>query len=168
MKMNRYPRTDIISDYLRGSVGLLLTAGPLLIVPVTAVATTILGSFAMLFAIFIARTAVRQKTVVSLNANEIQTQGLTTKSIEWAALTQLHLRYFAVKRDRSQGWMQLILKDGKTAMRFDSTLVGFDEITSAAYKAAERNDLVLSPSTMENLGARGIVKIFQTPSDLVT
>ena len=80
--------------------------------------------------------------------------------------TQLQLRYFAVKKDRSQGWMQLILKDPLTTLRFDSTLSGFDEITKSAYRAAQQNGLVLSSPTMENLGVRGIIKSFQSGPDL--
>ena len=162
----RYPQGSVIADYCRGAVGLCLTAGPLLLVPVTTFAAIILGSMAILFSIFIIRTLGRQRTVAVLEEDGVTTKVWTTKSIKWDSLTHLQLRYFAVKRDRSQGWMQLILKDRRVTLRFDSTLSGFDEITKAAYSAAQKNGLVLSSTTMENLSARGLVKNFDPQPDL--
>jgi hypothetical protein len=162
-----YPQGTIIADYGRGGAGLCVTAGPLLVVPVTMIAAIILGSMAALFAIFLIRTAAHHFMAARLDEDKITARSWSIKTINWRDLTHLQLRYFAVKKDRSQGWMQLVLKDHLTTLRFDSTLSGFDEITKAAYGAAQRNDLVLSPPTMENLGVRGIIKSFPSNPDLV-
>ena len=161
MSEHRYPKGTVIADYSRGAAGLFVTAGPLLMVSVTTFAAVVLGSMAVLFAVFLVRTAAQHRMVIGLDDDKISAQSWSTKTINWDGLTHLQLRYFAVKKDRSQGWMQLILKAPLTTLRFDSTVSGFDEITKAAYKAAQRNDLVLSPPTMENLGVRGIVKPFE-------
>ena len=166
MSEHLYPQGTVIADYARGAAGLCVTAGPLLLVPVTTTAATILGSMAALFVVFLLRTALHHRMVARLEEEKISARCWSKKTIKWGDLTHLQLRYFAVKKDRSQGWMQLVLKDRLTTLRFDSTLSGFDEITKAAYRAAQRNDLVLSPPTMENLGVRGIVKSFQSKPDL--
>jgi len=161
-----YPHGTIIADYGRGGAGLCITAGPLLVIPVTMIAAIILGSMAALFIIFLIRTAAHHRMAVRLDEDKISALSWSIKTISWRDLSHLQLRYFAVKKDRSQGWMQLVLKDQLTTLRFDSTLSGFDEITKAAYVAAQRNDLVLSPPTMENLEVRGIVKSFLSNPDL--
>ena len=166
MSEHLYPQGTVIADYVRGGAGLCVTAGPLLIVPVTMIAAIILGSMAALFAIFLVRTAVHHRMAARLDEDKISARSWSIKTINWRDLTHLQLRYFTVKKDRSQGWMQLVLKDQLTTLRFDSTLSGFDEITKAAYVAAQRNDLVLSPPTMENLEVRGIVKSFLSNPDL--
>jgi len=166
MSEHLYPQGAIIADYCRGGAGLCITAGPLLAVPVTTIAAIILGSMAALFVIFLIRTATHHRMVAQLDDKRVSARSWSIKTINWDGLTQLQLRYFAVKKDRSQGWMQLVLKDPLTTLRFDSTLSGFDEITKAAYRAAQRNDLVLSPPTMENLSVRGIVKSFPSDPDL--
>ena len=166
MSKHSYPQSTVIADYSRGGAGLCVTAGPLLLVPVTMTAAVILGSMAALFVMFLVRTATHHRMVARLDDDEISARGWSRKTIKWNGLTHLQLRYFAVKKDRSQGWMQLVLKDGLTTLRFDSTVSGFDEIPRAAYGAAQQNDLVLSPPTMENLGVRGIVKSFQPKPDL--
>jgi len=161
-----YPHGTIIADYGRGGAGLCITAGPLLVIPVTMIAAIILGSMAALFIIFLIRTAAHHRMAVRLDEDKISALSWSIKTISWRDLSHLQLRYFAVKKDRSQGWMELVLKDHRTTLRFNSTLSGFDEITKAACEAAQRNDLVLSPPTMANLSARDIVNSCHTNSDL--
>lgn len=166
MSKHLYPQRTVIADFFRGGIGFCVTAGPLLAVPVTMIAAIILGSMAALFVVFLIRTAAHHRMVAQLDEEKILARSWSIKTINWDDLTQLQLRYFAVKKDRSQGWMQLILKDPLTTLRFDSTLSGFDEITKSAYRAAQQNGLVLSSPTMENLGVRGIIKSFQSGPDL--
>ncbi len=95
----------------------------------------------------------RGRTVAQLSDEGLAVTALQYKTIYWQDVASLELRYFATKRDRSQGWMQLTLKNADTTLRLESTLEGFEEITRAAARAASRRELSLSPSTLENLRA---------------
>ena len=103
----------------------------------------------------------------------IEVRALFTKKIDWRALRGLELRYYATKRDRTMGWMQLTLKGrdagagigGTTVVRLESTLDGFDALTRRAAQAAQANDLLLSSATLTNLGARGIKVLTPHVSD---
>ncbi|NKB20322.1 MAG: hypothetical protein GKS01_07485 [Alphaproteobacteria bacterium] len=122
MSEHSYPQSAIIADFGRGAAGLCVTAGPILFIPVTTTAAAIMGFMAFLFIIFLIRTAGHYRMIVQLSEDQISATGWSKKTIEWRELTHLQLRYFAVKKDRSQGWMQLIIKDRLTTLRFDSTV----------------------------------------------
>jgi hypothetical protein len=82
--------------------------------------------------------------------------------ILWRDIASLELRYFATKRDRSEGWMQLTLKSADATLRLESALEGFENITRAAAQAAAQRGLPLSPPTLENLRA------LELPTDNLT
>jgi hypothetical protein len=153
MTRHRYPRRIIISDYTRAGVGAVLTLGPLTAVPIASIAGVILSLLSILFVFFAGRTWMRGRTVAQLSDEGLAVTALQYKTIYWQDVASLELRYFATKRDRSQGWMQLTLKNADTTLRLESTLEGFEEITRAAARAASRRELSLSPSTLENLRA---------------
>jgi hypothetical protein len=153
MTSHRYPRNIVISDYARAGVGALLTLGPLTTVPVASLAGTVLGLLAALFVFFAGRTWVRSRTVVQLSDEGLAVTALRHKMIPWREIAELKLRYFATKRDRSQGWMQLTLKCANATLRVESSLEGFEAVTRAAAHAAAQRGLSLSPSTVDNLRA---------------
>lgn len=161
---HRYPSAVILADYRRAGIGFLATAGPLAAVDPGPLAGSLLGVCAVLFAVFGFRAVLRHRLVVICDADGIEARALFSKKIAWRALRGLELRYYATKRDRTMGWMQLTLKGrdsgagigGTASLRLESTLCGFDALTWVAVQAAQENDLLLSPTTLTNLEARGI------------
>ena len=167
----RYPREVILADYRRAGIGILATAGPMAVVDLGPVASGLLGVCAVLFAVYAFRTILRQRLVVTCDADRIVARAVFAKKIDWRALRGLELRYYATKRDRTMGWMQLTLKGrdaeaaigGGAVMRLESTLDGFDALTRTAVQAAQAKDLPLSPTTLANLEARNI-KVVTPPT----
>ena len=69
----------------------------------------------------------------------------------------MKLSYFSTKRDRSGGWMQLVVGSaGGRAVKVDSSLDGFYDIVERAARAAESRGLELSRTTRSNLRSMGI------------
>ena len=151
MTTHRYPHSAIVADYVRASAGIILTLAPLAAVPVTTIAGSVLSVLAALFFLFAARTWIRSRTSVALSEEGLEISGLRHKMIPWQGVTSLELRYFATKRDRSQGWMQLTLKSAKVTIKLESNLEGFEKIVRAAAHTATLRGLSLSSSTIENL-----------------
>jgi hypothetical protein len=152
----RYPKQAIRADFVRAGAGIILTLGPLLAIPVATIAGMILSVLATIFIAFAIRTWSRQNLVVSIDEDGVTMTGLQRKFIAWRDITSLQLRYYAVKRDRSQGWMQLTIMDGDSKMQIESTLEDYERVVSMAARAAEQKGLMLSPSTMENIKALGL------------
>lgn len=153
MTSHRYPRRIIVLDYTRAGVGTVLTLGPLTAIPTASIAGFVLSLLSILFIFFAARTWVRSRTVAQLSEEGLAVTAMGYNAISWQDVASLELRYFATKRDRSQGWMQLTLKSAGTTLRLESTLEGFENITRAAAGAASERKLPLSTSTLENLRA---------------
>ncbi len=116
MTSNRYPRHNILSDYTRAGVGAVLTLGPLMAIPVASFGGIILSLLSILFVFFAGRTWMRGRTVAQLSDEGLAVTALQYKTIYWQDVASLELRYFATKRDRSQGWMQLTLKSADTTI----------------------------------------------------
>lgn len=153
MTRHRYPSRIVYSDYTRAGVGALLTLVPLMAIPVASIAGIVLSLLCVLFVFFALRTWIRGRTVVQSSDEGLAITALRHKAICWQDVASLELRYFATKRDRTQGWMQLTLKSTDTTIQLDSTLEGFESITRAAGRAASQRGLSLSPTTLENLRA---------------
>lgn len=156
MSEHRYPRRVLMADYARAGAGLALTAGPLAAVSMSELATAVLGGSALLFAVFGLRTALRQASRVVADETGLRVEGPVAKRLAWEALSDLRLRYFAVRRDRQAGWMQLTLKAPGVAVRLDSTIEGFPALARRAASAADENGLRLDRGTLDNLRAFGV------------
>jgi hypothetical protein len=152
----RYPIATLYADYLRAGLGLALTAGPLLLLDLADGIALVLGALALLFAWFGVRTVLRQLSRVELSGNAIALHGPLSRRVAWADLERMKLAYYAPRRSRDQGWLQLTLRstDGG-AIQLDSTLAGFDQVLGAASRAARAKALPLDPATQANLAELG-------------
>lgn len=155
MSFHRYPVDVQRSDLIRGGVGLLLTAGPLVILPMHWIVTVLFGAAAILFTVFTARILQRVVTHYESGDHGIAAHGPLGGAIAWKDLTALKLNFFSTRRDRRDGWMLLVLKDGKRTLKLESTLIGFDEIVERAAETAKANRLQLADTTTNNLLAMG-------------
>ncbi|MEI6204087.1 MAG: hypothetical protein WCP68_19230 [Enhydrobacter sp.] len=111
----------------------------------------------LLFIVFLARTALRQRTRYVLAADTLCADGPAGTLVEWNRLDRLKLSYYSTKRDRSDGWMQLAVGSaGGRTIKIDSALDGFYDIVERAAAAAEANKVELGTATRANLKSMGI------------
>ncbi|MEQ9812024.1 MAG: hypothetical protein RLO50_04535 [Azospirillaceae bacterium] len=156
MTAYRYDTGMLRADYLRAGAGLVLTAGPLLFVPAHPVVFWLLLAAALLFAVFLARTVLRQMSSIELDDTGIVEHGPLGAAIRWPDLQALDLKYFSTRRDRRNGWMQLRLKGGGRSIAIESSMHGFDQIADRAAEAAFAQRLAISDTTVTNLLAIGV------------
>jgi len=153
----RYPRQTLWADYIRAGIGAVLCGLPLLLIDVNLWVALILGAGFVLFALFFARTALRQHTRYVLGPDTLCADGPAGTLVEWSRLDRMKLSYFSTKRDRSDGWMQLTVGSaGGRTVKVDSALDGFYDIVERAARAAEAGGLELSQATRVNLRSMGI------------
>jgi hypothetical protein len=147
----------LYGDYLRAAVGLVLTAGPLLLLELTLGLALALAALGLLFAWFGARTVLRHLSRVELAGEAIALRGPIARRVPWADLQRMKLAYYAPRRAQERGWLQLTLHsaDGGT-IRLDSTLAGFDQVLDEASRVARAKALPLDAATHANLAALGL------------
>jgi hypothetical protein len=157
MTRHRYPTAAILADYARALLGLALTLVPLALIRLSAAVAAILAALALLFAVFAATTVKRQLESIELDADGIAARGPLSRRIAWSALDRVALRWFAPRRNRNSGFMQLVLKGDRRRIAIDSRIDGFEMIAAAAAAAAQARGLRLDDVTADNLAALGIV-----------
>ena len=154
--LHRYPPRAVLLDYLYSTGGLLFTVGPLAGAALAGPAAWFFGALAALFAVYGARTVLRHRTRLRMNADGLDVEGLIGRRLPWERLTRCRLGYFATRRNRGGGWMQLTLGFGRGSLRIDSQIEGFEAIVRRAAHAAARRGIDLDRTTRENLRALGI------------
>ena len=122
MSIHRYPAEAQRSDLIRGGIGLLLTVGPLAVLPMHWVVSILFGAAALLFALFTARIIQRTLTRYESGEQGIAAHGPLGATIAWDELSALKLHFFSTRRDRGNGWMLLVLKGGNRSLKLESTL----------------------------------------------
>ncbi len=151
-----YPASAMVGDYLRAAAGLVPTVAVFTSAQVSLVPATVLGSVGVVFAIFGLRTLLRHGTSLEMTDTELRTGGALRRTITWAELDRLKLAYYSTRRDRKSGWMQLELGAGRTRVRLDSRIAGFDLLLRRAAEAAGARRIALNDATFANLQALGI------------
>jgi hypothetical protein len=153
----RYPISALYADYLRVGFGLALTLGPLLLLDLAQVIAALLGVLGLLFAWFGVRTVLRHLSRVELSGDAIALSGPVSRHLAWDELERMKLAYYAPRRFRDDGWLQLTLRGRHGgAIRLDSALVGFDQVLRQASRAARAKSLPLDTATHANLAALGL------------
>jgi len=114
----------------------------------------------VLFAAFGARAWLRAQAEYRLTeAGLLRTNAAFSRKVAtgvaWAELSGLTLRFFPLRRDRSDGWMQLTVRAAGARLSVESTLENFDAIAEAALTAGLRNDLPMTQTTLANFQALG-------------
>ncbi len=150
-----YPRPALLADYARAASGLVFAALAILL-PMHWILVSLFGLLAALLLAFGARTWLRQKSRIELMPDAIRLAGPIERRIPWEALDRLELRYFSMRRDRKQGWMELSLAGNGTRLGIESQIEGFGEIVERAAEAAALRGLAVDQATETNLAALGI------------
>ncbi|TAD87101.1 MAG: hypothetical protein EAZ99_18780 [Alphaproteobacteria bacterium] len=152
-----YPPPALLGDYTRGTIGALATGLPVLLTDGVLWVEVLLGGIAVLCLWFLIRTVERHTQRVRLDDTGLRLSGWRSCSVGWDQLQAMTLRYYTTKRDRTGGWMQLVLRGPEGRIEVDSRLVGFAGVVQAAHRAAMARDLLLSPATLANLEHLGEV-----------
>lgn len=161
VSIHRYPAGAMAADYARALGGMALTLGPLAVFNVAPLMVYILGGLGALFLAFGFRTLLRHLTRVEISTEGIRMEGPAGRGVRWRDLDAMSLRYYATRRDKLDGWMQLKLKGEGRALTLDSSIDGFSEIVACALRAARDNGVALEPRTLANLPGLGLAP----PSD---
>jgi len=94
-------------------------------------------------------------TTITVTNEWIRVNSFFDITLYWADVTDFKLSYFTLWRNGEKGWMQMRLRNATNAIRIESSLVGFEEIASRAFAAAEANHISLNSTTTSNLEAFG-------------
>ncbi len=151
----RYRSAVLAGDYVRAGIGAAMCVAPLLVVA-TNTFTWLLAAVGGLFVMFGVRTAIRQTTEYTLDDNGLDARGPMGTRVDWATMRGLRLAYYATRRDRQGGWMQMNLHGAAGTIRIDSGLDGFDEIARAAARAVAEHGLPVSDATRANFAAMDV------------
>lgn len=163
MSFHHYPIEVQRSDLIRGGSGLLLTGVPLIFLPMHWIVTVLFTLAAVLFAVFTARIVQRLFTRYETGDQGIVAHGPLGGAVTWDELSALNLKFYSTRRDRKDGWMLLVLGDGKRTLKLESTLTGFDEIVDQAAEVAKTKRLPLTEATTSNLLAMGAPVVDDLP-----
>ena len=156
MKQYRHSIRTIAPDYIRAGVGLAVTAGPIIIVPISEPVSWTLMFLIFLFAVYAANVVIRHASVIELDETSVSVCGPFSRSLRWQDLEEMRLKYFSTRRDGTHGWMQLVLKGPGAKIRIESTLGGFADIVERAARTASSEGLFVSPTTLGNLELLGV------------
>ncbi|MBM3583714.1 MAG: hypothetical protein FJX36_04560 [Alphaproteobacteria bacterium] len=157
MSLHRYPTATLMADYGRAGAGLVLTGGPLALVPMAPAVAWVLAAMALLFAQFAVRTFARQIGPVTCDERAVTIGGPLGGTVPWNDVTVFKLAFFATRRDRRRGWMELKVRGRRgRAVTIDSTIENFDAIVGRAVAAAVANGVALGATTRANLEAMGL------------
>ena len=151
MSLHRYDIRALYGDYIRAGLGMVATIAPIAFVRPDWPIAMMLGSIGLLCFYFVAQTYIRHRTVVGIDDEGIFMRGLHTVSFRWTELSRFNLKYYSLRRDRLNGWMELTVKSGTREITFDSRLEDFVTIVRRAHVAAKANQLTMNAITQANL-----------------
>ena len=150
-----YPVSSVRGDFIRAVLGMVLCSLPVLLGLELIVVLWFLVPLIILFLIFLVRTIFRYVTTVTVTEEWIRVNSFFKTTLYWSEVTDFKLSYFTLWRNGEKGWMQMRLRNATNSIRIESSLVGFEEIASRAFAAAEANHISLNSATTSNLEAFG-------------
>ncbi len=160
-----YPRDRLHEDFIKAGIGLLIAVFLVAVVPASPVAIG-LAALSAGAGLWLGREALRRRYMLmrvdskSVHA-VIKAPAIVMLmfrrevAIAWDDLALLKLRWFATRRDRSQGFFELTLRaraaGRSTRLVVDDRLNDFPRLLAEARDAARRNGLMLDEATVHNL-----------------
>ncbi len=153
MSTHRYPLRALAGEYGRAGIGLLLTAGPLLLADSTPPVAYVLAAFACLFLVYGVRTVLRHVGAIVISDEGVRSSGLWGGEVRWNDVRKVQLKFYSTRRDRANGWMQLVVAGSKRRLTIDSGIDGFDALARRAAQEAKRRGIDLNEDTISNLDA---------------
>lgn len=156
MREFRYSFSSLLPHYLRAGGGFIIALAVILFASDTSVTIWIVGPIALLFLAFGCATVLKQMTVLQTSTEGLARLGPFNRSIRWQELQRFELRYYSIKRDRSDGWMQMTIRGKGRSISVESTIEGFSDLVAIASAAAETQGVGLSEASQTNLEALGL------------
>ena len=126
----RYPPSRLAGDYVRATVGFVLTALPASQLPSAGVGFWLLSALGLLFIGLGAHTIRRQTTCIVMSDEAIGCSS-GKRTIEWKDVREIRLAYFSTRTDRKNGWMQLTIESSNRKLGVDSRIDDFHTIAAA-------------------------------------
>lgn len=163
MSTHTYPAHAIAGDYVRAVAGLCLVGLPLVTAETAAAVTAVLAASAVIFVLYGAKTVNRHFARIELCEDGIRSRGLSATEIRWCDLQRLQLSHYSTRRDRTGGWLQLLLVGDTQRLMIDSQLQDFPALAARAVAAAREKQIRLDPATVSNLSALGLSSTMQGP-----
>jgi hypothetical protein len=151
-----YPRRALRSAYVLAGVGMLIGFGPLLVGQPAPVVRWLLGAMGLLFLVYFARTVVRQRTRIELDASGIGARGPLGAAIRWDEVRAVRLNYYSTRSDRSGGWMEFIVQGPRRSIRIESTLEDFVTLVRETVRETAARGIALDERSRVNLAALGV------------
>jgi hypothetical protein len=164
MSTHAYPARAIAGDYARAGTGLCLAGLPLVTAETAAAVTAVLVASAVIFVLYGAKTVNRHFARIELGEDGIRSRGLSVSEIRWCDLQRLQLSHYSTRRDRSGGWLQLLLVGDAQRLTIDSQLKDFPALAARAVEAAREKQIRLDPATVSNLCALGLSSMMEEPT----
>jgi hypothetical protein len=152
----RYPVSSLVYDYLRGILGLGISAVIMQSIDLDSPIFWVILGLAGLFLVWLANTALRHASRIRFDEDGLRSLPWPKKSIAWSGLEEMALRYYSTRRKRKDGWMTLTLKSGQEKIDIESTLPHFADIVARAAFAARQANLQLDQITIDNMDAIGV------------
>ncbi|MGF1640671.1 MAG: hypothetical protein ACFCUO_06955 [Rhodospirillales bacterium] len=156
MSLHVYPITAAVSDLARIGTGLVLAAVPILAFDPAPMVTWLLAGMVALFAASGVVAVLRHLSRIEADAGGIRRRGPVATDLAWRNVRRVELAYYSTRRDRSGGWLQLSVFDGRRRISVDSRIAGFADLAADAAAAAAANRLRLEAATAANFHALGI------------
>jgi uncharacterized membrane protein len=151
-----YPRRALTKAYLRAAAGLIMVGIPLILGDPGNVAFVILGSIALALLAYGIRAWLRGMGRVRVDGVGISIYGPLSVAVRWDEMTAVKLSFYSTQRDKTDGWMQLVISGTRRKLTIESTLDGFSEIARRVADESKKKDIKLSPSTINNFKPLGI------------
>lgn len=160
MTTHRYERGSLTADYVRAAIGVAIAGGLMVSASPVPMVAVILLLLVILFGVYGIRTWLRQVTVIEVDETGIKSRGplgqIADREVAWAGLKELQIRFYSVKRDGKDGWMQMIVRGDGSKLRCDSHLGDFETIARHAFDAAVSTGVSLNEVTVANLKSMGL------------
>lgn len=167
----RYPRRKLYGEVALGAGGLVVLSA-LMIASASWPAAIILGPMAFLFAVYLLLMLRRLGQSIEADAMGIRVNG--RPRLVWEELGSLRLRYYATRRQRTDGWFVLTvtarrLAGGKSQgggrITLESSLEGFEPIVAHAAAEAVARGVALDEITVDNLLALDVHLPYEEAAD---
>ncbi len=159
-----YPATSLIGDGIRVGFGLLVSLVILVVVPTGNGVWWFMMIVLALSLIVLVRTLLLLATRIRMTQDGLVAwaelpRGRTVPlaTIPWDEMTVFKVRNYAERTFKAPFWVEITLKGpgrlGRTTIKTDQRLVGFQDLLEAAWAQAVRRRLVLDRTTLANLTA---------------
>ena len=159
----RYPLGRIVADCSLFGGGAVMSGTVLALAPTVPYVILLFGGLTGVFLLYTIRTALRHRLRIAADAEGMSIKGARVRSVKWANVEAVRLRYYSTRRSRKDGWMTLRLKADGRWVEIDSHLEGFETLARLVAEAANRRGLVLDPTTRGNFNAMGLMPAEPAP-----